>query len=356
VDRAMEARLAKAGALRPSDAERKTLLSRVPLIGKGTQGLHDLLFGPQGVDVRTRIWLGKRFVAEHPDATDDQIRKFVTDLAGNYVRENSGDLINAAQDLGATAYARFAVPSIKTGITQNLGISGLGNRPGLVARQLLRGAPGTLVGIELLNRALSGHGPESNNAGHRFDIDVTRQANAVRGALGQPAGTKPVYAKISALDPGFSRAMRATGIDALGNGGAGVNAAQQVFNTDVLGLASPAARLFGTALSGYQPYIGRGGPIPAAQPVAPGQSQLMANIRGAISGTSGTMEAAFGGGGSPQSQPFGKVSTAMNLMLPQLFTTGSGLSPEEAAARDRYFQQKDYRAAQKRNARVRAQQ
>src|SRR6185312_12090822 len=288
VDRAMEARLAKAGALRPSDAERKTLLSRVPLIGKASTGLHDLLFGPQGVDVRTRIWLGKRFVAEHPDATDDQLRKFVTDLAGNYVRENSGDLINAAQDLGVTAYARFAVPSIKTGITQNVGISGLGNRPGLVARQLVRGAPGTLVGIELLNRALSGHGPESNNAGHRFDIDVTRQANAVRGALGQPAGTKPVYAKISALDPGFSRAMRATGIDALGNGGAGVNAAQQVFNTDVLGLASPAARLFGTALSGYQPYIGRGGPIPAAQPVAPGQSQLMANIRGAISGTSGT--------------------------------------------------------------------
>lgn len=355
-DRAMEARLAKIGALRPSDAERKTLLSRVPGVGRVTQGLHDLLFGPQGVDVRTRIWLGKRFVAEHPGATDDQIRKFVTDLAGNYVRENSGDLVNGLQDLGATAYARFAVPSIKTGITQNIGISGLGNRPSLVARQLVRGAAGTLVGIELLNRALSGHGPESNNAGHRFDIDVTPEANAARRALGQPAGNKPVYAKLSALDPGLSRAMRATGLDALGNGGSGADAARQMFNTDALGLLSPAARFATTAFSGYQPYIARGGPIPAAQPVAPGQSQLMANLRGAAAGTAGTMEAAFGGGGSPQSQPFGKVSTAMNLMFPQLFTSGSGLSPAEAQARDRYFQMKDYRAAQRRNARQRAAQ
>src|SRR6185312_2576273 len=339
----------------PSDAERKTLLSRVPLLGKGTQGLHDLLFGPQGVDVRTRIWLGKRFVAEHPDATDDQIRKFVTDLAGNYVRENSGDLINAAQDLGATAYARFAVPSIKTGITQNIGISGLGNRPGLVARQLMRGAPGTLVGIELLNRALSGHGPETNNAGHRFDIDVTPQANAVRRLLGKPNSAVPIYAKTSALDPGFSRAMRATGIDALGNQGSGADVVRQIGNTDMFGLLSPAARLAFTAASGFQPYVGRAGFVPAAQTVAPGQSQLAANLKGALGGVAGSMEAAFGGG-SPRATPFGGASTAMNLFFPQLFTSGSGLSPEAAAAQDRYFQMKDYRAAQKRNARVRAQQ
>lgn len=274
--RALESRLADIGALRAND-------ERGGLINTG----HKALFGPEGVDVRGRLALARKYLAAKPDATDEELRQFVVGKLGNYVRGNSGSAINALQDSGLSSFARFQAARIPTGIKTSFGMSGLPNDGTLlgksknVANTLWRGPLGYAAGATALNYALTGHGPQDNEKGHQTDIQLPFHIGA---------HSRPVYLPTAFLNPILATGMRATGLrDFLpfpghaNGGGMAADASRDAVNTG-LGVLSPAVRSLSIAASGRTPYLNSDGSmLRVTDPKFNKGSQMTNNVKSAFS-------------------------------------------------------------------------
>lgn len=350
---ALENRLADIGALRP-DVERGGLINTS----------HHWLFGPEGIDVRGRLVLARKYLARNPQATDAELREFITSKLGNYISENAGALPNfLAKGSVLSPFARFQTARIPTAIKTTVGVSGLPSRSvarriGTVANTLYRGPVGYAIGAELANRALSGHSTKDNEAGHPFDIETGLYA--VPGGIKRMSsdeakakyGDKAVklYIPAATLNPVFYAGARALGIkagvqhaipqkDEDGNvvqapGYLG-DAARDAENV-VLGMAGPAVRGGMTALTGTQPYLQRDNTFLRVAPREPDKTQEMAEQWKAALGLANPAAAAFtdpGGDASRRlsgamaqdAKPLGGVPSALARVAE--FTMPRVLSP-----------------------------
>jgi hypothetical protein len=348
---ALEHRLADIGALRVEEGHGGVLNSA-----------HRWLFGPEGVDVRGRLVLARKYLARTPDATDEALREFVTSKLGNYVPANSGTAVNALQGTGVTAFARFQAARIPGSVRTVFGVSDLPahsgmQRAGDIANTLYRGPVGHLVGTNALNYALTGHSTFENEKGHSLDVD-----------LGTTIGPKdrPVFVPGTTINPVVTTGLRASGLrsllmsDRTGTQGRIADAERDVANVG-LGTLSPAARFAFTAATGRIPYLGADNDFPKTVASEPNRDrQSLAQLEAALSQANPAVHAFAGSGGdlqgrsladalSEDGQPFGgpKATTARiaEFLMPRVASAGIG-GPDQAMSatmRDRM----EYQAAVK---------
>lgn len=336
--RALESRLADIGAMRIDDDS-----------GGIVNTAHHALFGPEGVDIRGRLALARKYLALKPEATDAELRHFVTSKLGNYVRANSGTLVNAFQDAGMSSFARFQAARIPTGIATTFGRSGLPAANSLqraknVAGTLYRGPLGYAALSGAANYALTGHGPQDNERGHQTDIQLPFTIGP---------HNRPAYIPTAFLNPLVATGLRATGIrDFLpfpghpNAGGMISDAARDMENT-ALGVASPAVRALSIAASGRTPYLNSDGSmLRVTDPRFDKGSQMMNNVKAAFSLGNPALSAfaTHGGdvGGNTLSdaltvdgQPLGgwksAASRVAEFVLPRVATVGVGGTDAETS-------------------------
>ena len=258
--RALENRLADIGALRIEQHR-----------GGLVNSSHAWLFGSEGVDARGRLVLARKYLARKPNATDSELREFVTSKLGNYIAENSGALPNfMAKGSLLSPFSRFQSARIPTAVKATFGQSGLPATSGTqrardVANTLYRGPVGHVAGAQLLNRALTGKGTSDNEPGHELDVNTGLAASP--GKIGRATGAEgeaPLYLPAATLSPIVYAGLRATGLRSLlfANGtpasGKGADAVRDVANV-VFGTAGPFARAIMIAATGTTPYLQRDG-------------------------------------------------------------------------------------------------
>jgi hypothetical protein len=245
--RELESRLADIGALR-IDEDRGGLINSA----------HHALFGPEGVDVRGRLALARKYLDRKPDATDRELREFIVGKLGNYVRANSGDAVNALQDAGVSAFARFQAARIPSSVRALiLAKSGLPDNGSAAtrwadrARTAYRGPLGYAIAAEAANRAMNDHSMIDNERGHQSDVQLPFTIGP---------HDRPVYLPLAFTNPVLATGLRATGVrDVIpfpgspNAGGKLADAERDVVNTG-LGVASPALRALSIAASGRTPY------------------------------------------------------------------------------------------------------
>jgi hypothetical protein len=331
---ALQNRLAKAGALR----------IEVPQ-GGILNATHLKLFGPTGADVRARLILAQKYLRRAPNATDEQLRDFITSKVGNYVRANSGVLPNALQNTGLSAFARFQTARIPSSIASTFGQSGLPTTSALqkakdVAETLYRGPVGYAAGAELANNLLAGQGTSDNERGQVGNIQTGLYAEP--GGFTSTPNNRPVYIPMQFLNPVLSTGLRATGVrnfipgmTTTPEGSEFLGARRDIANT-ALGTLSPAWRALISAGTGRIPYFNASGDLMKTSPHEGfgGDATVLQNIGNALVATN-PMTAAFGSergaglpetfdtgpGGSPTAELLARVS---EVLLPRMFTVGRG--------------------------------
>jgi diguanylate cyclase (GGDEF)-like protein len=348
--RALESRLADIGALR-IDEDRGGLVNTA----------HHALFGPEGVDVRGRLVLARKYLDRKPNATDGELREFVTSKLGNYIRANSGAAVNALQDVGVSAFARFQGARIPASIRSTFGASGLPGTPVQraidAASTLYRGPVGYAIGSDLANRAITGHGTLDNEPGHHGDVATGLYATpdglkhmTEEEAAAYGSHARPLYIPMATLNPVLATGMRASGARgvALGNGNKGTriaDALRDVENTG-LGVAGPAIRALSAAASGRTPYLlSDGSFLPVSEPEFDKGHEMHSRVVAAVEGANPALAATeFGGGaggrnlydaletdgkfmGGPQSI----AARIASFVLPRIATVGVGGADNEGS-------------------------
>lgn len=273
--RALESRLADIGALRVQD-------NHGGLIHKSSNAL----FGPTGVDVRGRLVLARKYLDRKPDASDAELREFITSKLGNYTRANSGTLVNGLQDAGVSSFARFQAARIPGSIRSTFGFSGLPangakQRIGDIANTLYRGPVGYAAAGQAANYAMTGHGMQDNERGHQLDVELPFKIGA---------NDDPTYIPLAFSNPVLATGLRSTGARDLAPlpgspnvGGKVADAARDVVNTG-LGVLSPAVRAASIGASGRTPYmLSDGSMLRVNNNKFDKGSQAASNIRSAIS-------------------------------------------------------------------------
>jgi hypothetical protein len=353
--RALENRLADAGALRIETHH-----------GGLINTSHHALFGPEGVDARGRLVLARKLLDRKPDATNEELREFITGKLGNYIKENSGAVTNALQESGISAFARFQAARIPTSIKAAVGESGLpatsaAQRAGDIAATLYRGPVGHVLGANAMNYALTGHSTFTNEKGH--DLDVDTGLYAVDGAIkhlspaeAQQLGDRaaPLYIPGGTLNPVAVGGLRSSGLRALllsdrGTSGRVADAIRDYTNTG-LGVMSPVGRFLFTALTGKVPYVARGGDFMKTVDAGFNKDREQGRRLGAALAQANPAVHAYaetGGGGRTLGQalahgdaPLGGGAAAAaksaEFLMPRLLTPGVGgrTNEQSTAARD----------------------
>lgn len=256
--RALEDRLADIGALRIQDEH-----------GGFIHWSSNKLFGPEGVDVRGRLVLARKYLKRAPNATDAELREFITSKLGNYVPENSGALPNfMAKGSVLSPFARFQSARIPTAVKTTLGNSGLPANRGRqkvmdVANTLYRGPLGHVIGAQGLNYALTGHSTFENDPGHALDVNTGLVA--APGRIGRSRGEEkeaPLYLPAATLSPLSYTGLRATGLRStfFSPGTPPSDRLADALRDEAnigLGTLGPAARFATTAMTGTTPYLQR---------------------------------------------------------------------------------------------------
>lgn len=323
--RALEQWLSRIGALRPEmnhptegmGKVLKDLRAKLGPLGK-VLSPHEILFGEDGIDKRSRIALAEKYIqaakARDIPVTDAGLREFVVSKAGDYIKGNAGALVNHLQDSNMALFARMGVTRVTNAAKSAVGKSGLPEatrlqKAGDIASTLTRGIAGYGVGLTALNYYLSGHSPLSNEPGHMGDLeyktDEKGKKHYVRGAI---------------LNPLVSTAMRAGGESIIRGDPAGV--LKDATNT-ALGVATshPLVRGAVEATTGRTPYIERDGSM---MKTVPSELSSGDQVTGRLKAAGRDMTAAgqFLGAGSEKNPglPGGKV---LSYLLPPITATAS---------------------------------
>lgn len=323
--RALEQRLSRIGALRPEmnhptegmGKVLKDLRAKLGPLGK-ILSPHEILFGEDGIDKRSRIALAEKYIQAADKrgipVTDAGLREFVVSKAGDYIKGNAGALVNHLQDSNMALFARMGVTRVTNAAKSAVGKSGLPEatrlqKAGDIASTLTRGIAGYGVGLTALNYYLSGHSPLSNEPGHMGDLeyktDEKGKKHYVRGAI---------------LNPLVSTAMRAGGESIIRGDPAGV--VKDATNT-ALGVATshPLVRGAVEATTGRTPYIERDGTM---MKTVPSELSSGDQVTGRLKAAGRDMTAAgqFLGAGSEKNPglPGGK---ALSYLLPPITATAS---------------------------------
>lgn len=304
--RALENRLADIGALR-IETKRGGLLNSA----------HHWLFGEEGVDVRGRLALARKYLKANPKATDAALREFINGKLGNYIAENSGALPNfMAKGSVFSPFARFQSARIPTAIKTTLGESGLPSKGALsktadVAKTLYRGPVGHVTGVAVLTKLLTGQW-ENDEPGHALDVGtglyavpggIKRLTKAEAEAMGDKAS--PIYIPAATLNPVAYAGLRATGARSLipklspdaPASSRVANAVRDQANV-ALGTAGPLMRFLQGAVTGTQPYLQADNTFLRTAPKRYGAgSELRDQIKGALENANPAVHAFAESGG-----------------------------------------------------------
>jgi predicted ABC-type ATPase len=183
-------------------------------LGAGLKWLGDkLVFNPGKMEQRAQVVISQRAAKSALRRTGKPLSPAerniaVTTRIGNYPPANTPEAISALQESGATGFARFSVPFLRSHVKALFGSSatpreGMLGRMGAFSRQW--GPP--IAGVTALNYALSGHGPWANLPGHRTDVSLGRNKQT----------NEEDYLRTGYFFPGWDRAMRFTGLKAAVN-------------------------------------------------------------------------------------------------------------------------------------------
>jgi hypothetical protein len=335
---ALEAKLSAAGALRPEardvTPDEASVLKNFAIALHEKAGPlakltpHELLFGENGVDKRARLVLAKRFIDSEtartgkPPAWSD-VAEFVNKKAGNYIAGNSGALVNFLQRSKLSLFARMATARLANAgrmITGDTGMPGVGNR----IQGILLGAPGALVGLDLLNYMLSGHHLADNQPGHHADIQY-----------GTDEEGRPEYVKGSFVDPLTSTAVNRTGAGSLLFDKDVRAAARDVANTAISTTTShPLLRAGIAVTTGHEPYLDSHGDFRKIDrpSLDRGSGELGSRVRTAVTDMTGVGQVLSGNHGGNEGMPPAVAST-LRFLLPAI--TGKGSATSDPDARNR---------------------
>lgn len=314
---------------------------------------HHWLFNLEGVDMRARLVLARKYLDREPHATDGELARFINGTLGNYNRGTSGTAINALQDMGLSSFARFNAAKIPKSFKLMFGQSGLpagsiGQRLADTGNTLWRGAAGYGALAQAANMATTGHPTWENEPGHHFDVQLGNPLTHKAAQVG--AGHVPAYIPFSTLNPPASVGSRAAGVQAmLDPKGTGISP-QEVLNGPLnvgLGVLSPAARGLGFALSGHAPYLERdGGPLRTAAPDYSATHQFGNQLQQALWHANPATAAFAGAGGDPAQTSLGTalddptkfgggvgamVAKTAAFLAPRILTVGTGNRENESA-------------------------
>lgn len=334
--RALENRLADIGALRIEEP-------RGGLINSS----HHWLFGPEGIDVRGRLVLARKYLDRKPNATDAELREFITSKLGNYISENSGALTNfMAKGSVLSPFARFQSARIPTAVKSVIGESGLPN-PSILTRlqTLYRGPIGHVAGSQALNYAFTGHSTFGNEPGH--ELDVNTGLAATPGRIGRATGEDkeaPLYIPAATLSPLTYAGLRATGLRAglfspgTPTSGKGADAVRDIANV-ALGTAGPFARALMIGATGTAPYLQRDNTFLRVAPRDfSGNQEFMAQLRAAVglanpalhafSAPAGDASRTLASSVAEDAKPFGGplsfAAKVAEFMMPRVLSPGVG--------------------------------
>jgi GGDEF domain-containing protein len=265
----IERNLMQAGGMRPPLVEPsepglyRTFVNALGPVGKLFDG-HRILFGENGVDPRTRLWLAQNYI-QHAERAGQpyswsQVARYVNDRAGSYIRGNAAWLADKLQSNGAL-FARFGMSRIANAARTTAGISDLpaatpARRAGNVAQTLTRGAIGAAIGLEGLNYLLAHHSTLANAPGHEADLQL---------APDDTTGNPNTYLRGGLAFPTTATAMRSTGLGSAMRGDSR-GAVRDVGNTALsLATSHPILRAL-MAVGGVRPTLEREGGLTAIGP------------------------------------------------------------------------------------------
>lgn len=353
--RALENRLADVGALR-IETER----------GGALNAAHHWLFGPEGVDVRGRLVLARKYLKANPKATDAELAEFVNGKLGNYISENAGALPNfMAKGSVLSPFARFQSARIPTAVKTTLGQSGLPTKSKAgkvadVAKTLYRGPVGHVTGAMVLSKLLAGQ--QNDEPGHALDVGTGLYAvpGGIKRMTAKEAEAKygdkasPIYIPAATLNPVAYTGLRATGLrslipklspDAPATSRV-ANAVRDQANV-ALGTAGPLMRFIQGAITGTQPYLQSDNTLLRTAPRRFGAgTELRDQVVSALEGANPALHAFAGNGGEgsrtlasaltedgkPLGGPASIAARVAEFTLPRIMNVGVGGRTNEQSA------------------------
>lgn len=299
--------LAKYGVLHPETGEVTASRSYAQSTGAGFSPVKAMLYGPSGIDVRTRVLLYKVLKAENPGATPQQVIERVGQ-AGQYIKPLQGWL--QAQVLGPTISPFFEAGKTMTANAIR------GTVPGLQPVQATGARAIQLKALQQLSGGLAGITGAWIAAHKAATGKYPWQAKTPYGMIpvGKPGkGGRVQYVDfVGGFAPGVKRGLRSIGasgayntLTAGGKGGLAVEKGlTDVINAGMHPVMGPPAQFVMRGLTGSEPYlsglrdVNTGKPgvqfRTVARPASPGLPQIGENWRSAAVGIAPTVQNLLG--------------------------------------------------------------
>lgn len=231
-----------------------------------------ILYGPKGIDVRARLLMYRLANTINPNATSQEVYKFVNQL-GNYTEALQGHLERALKRTGFSRFVTAGSTMLRNGIDAWLGV-GSGSGPGgtfggskwnRVAQMLSGGAIGVIAAWIIAYKAMTGKWPWEDSRATLGKIPAPKELrNSKVGRALWGHNSKVGYLNFFGFaSPLVSRGARALGIDGAFNtareGGNWKQVAEaskrDVANSLIHPVAGPAARFATVLATGKQPYL-----------------------------------------------------------------------------------------------------
>jgi len=250
------------------------------------------LYGPKGIDIKSRVLMDRICLEINPNATPEQRRLFSAQL-GVYVKGLEGQLERSLKRNGLAPFYTASSTFLRNGVKAWLGLvpmptDGLSFGKAAtyrVAQQLSSGAIGMVATWAILYKANTGKYPWDDKKSTLLQIPLTEEQ---KKTISQNPKLKGLFYKngkwqdfsVGLLNPILYRGAKATGLQAMYNTEmAGGTAGQMVENVqrDQINsfltpmVSSPSIHLASTAAFGISPYLtsmrdyATGNPMPQFQ-------------------------------------------------------------------------------------------
>jgi hypothetical protein len=227
--------------------------------------LGPLLYGRNGIDVRTRLALYRMAKAAYPEATPAEMYKFGTWLP-NYTTALQGTIERAVKGTGLAPFFTAGSTGVRNGVHAVMGSGPLpgGGTGARIGQWLTRGAGGLVLAWAIVHKLYRGEWPWEDKRSQLLKIRAKPEDR--RSALGKKLwgdGPEDGYINFAFFNPMVGRGVRALGIDgAYNTWKAGGNAGQiresamtGALNAAAQPVTGPGARAGFAAVTGDSPYL-----------------------------------------------------------------------------------------------------
>ncbi len=224
-----------------------------------------LLYGPQGIDVRTRLALYRLAKAAYPEATPAEMYKFGTWLP-NYTTALQSTIERAVKGTGIAPFFTAGSTGVKNGIHSLLGSGPLpgGGTGARIAQWLTRGAGGLVLAWAIVHKLYRGEWPWEDKKGKLLQIRAKPEDRRSKlGAQLWGHGPEDGFINFAFFNPMVGRGVRALGVDgAYNTWRAGGNAGQiresamaGALNSASHPVMGPGARALFAGVTGDEAYV-----------------------------------------------------------------------------------------------------